>query len=83
MTVAELSDLFVWSAATALTITLIAWSMELARITEAAQAARTARTVREPATVGAGGSAVPAASSSGGAPPGGARPRPHAEGSCL
>jgi len=51
MNVAELSDLFVWSAATALTVTLIAYSVELARLTEAAQAARA---VREPVTVGAG-----------------------------
>ncbi|ADG75617.1 cytochrome c assembly protein [Cellulomonas flavigena DSM 20109] len=59
MTVAELSDLFVWSAATALTITLIAWSVELARITEAAQAARAARSAREPVAVGAGASPAP------------------------
>ncbi|GIG38899.1 c-type cytochrome biogenesis protein CcsB [Cellulomonas phragmiteti] len=50
MSVAELSDLFVWSAATALTIALIAYSVDLARLTEAAQAARAA--AREPVTVG-------------------------------
>ncbi|MBD7920052.1 c-type cytochrome biogenesis protein CcsB [Cellulomonas sp. Sa3CUA2] len=63
MTVAELSDLFVWSAATALTITLIAYAVELARITEAAQAARA---VRVPVTVG-GGTAAPDAESRAGA----------------
>lgn len=50
MTAAALSDLFVWSAATALTIALIAYSVDLARITEAAQAARA---VRRPVSVGA------------------------------
>ena len=55
MTVAELSDLFVWSAATALTITLIAYSAELARLTEVARAARAVRT---PALVGAGAPVV-------------------------
>ncbi len=42
MTVAELSDLFVWSAATALTIALVAYAMDLARASEAARAARQA-----------------------------------------
>lgn len=62
MTVAELSDLFVWSAATALTIALIAYSVELARLTEAAQAARA---LRQPVTVGgpAQGPAAPAGTS--------------------
>lgn len=50
MTAAALSDLFVWSAATALTISLIAYSVDLARVTEAAQAARA---VRRPVSVGA------------------------------
>ena len=43
MNVAELSDLFVWSAATALTIALVAYAIDLARATEAAQAARASR----------------------------------------
>jgi len=66
MTVAELSDLFVWSAATALTIALVAYSIELARITEAAQAVRHAR---QPVAVGAGAPvpAVPEAPASVGA----------------
>ena len=51
MNVAELSDLFVWSAATALTIALVAYAIDLARATEAAQAARASR---RPAAVGAG-----------------------------
>jgi len=56
MTVAELSDLFVWSAATALTIALVAYSVDLARITEAAQALRHAR---EPVAVGGGVATTP------------------------
>ncbi|MCC2315407.1 c-type cytochrome biogenesis protein CcsB [Cellulomonas xiejunii] len=70
MNVAELSDLFVWSAATALTITLIAYSAELARITEAAQAARGAR---ELVAVGGGAAATavtPPAADEGTAPRG-------------
>ncbi|UZN02326.1 c-type cytochrome biogenesis protein CcsB [Cellulomonas sp. S1-8] len=59
MTVAELSDLFVWSAATALTIALVAYAVELARITDVARAASEARTH---VAVGAGASA-PAAPS--------------------
>lgn len=58
MTVAELSDLFVWSAATALTIALVAYSVDLARITEAAQALRHAR---EPVAVGGVATAAPPA----------------------
>ncbi|MBO9569521.1 MAG: c-type cytochrome biogenesis protein CcsB, partial [Cellulomonas iranensis] len=50
MNVAELSDLFVWSAATALTVALVAYAIDLARATEAAQAVRAAR---RPAAVGA------------------------------
>jgi len=67
MTVAELSDLFVWSAATALTIALVAYSVELARITEAARAAR------QPVTVGAapGGPADPGTGATTGAARGG------------
>ncbi|MBO0899563.1 c-type cytochrome biogenesis protein CcsB [Cellulomonas sp. zg-ZUI22] len=58
MTVAELSDLFVWSAATALTLALIAYSVDLTRLTEVARAAREVRT---PALVGAGAPATPPA----------------------
>lgn len=53
MTTAELSDLFVWSSATALTIALIAYSVDLARISEAARAAKEALAMRVPVSVGA------------------------------
>lgn len=49
MTVAELSDLFVWAAATALTIALVAYAVDLARSAEVARAARDA--ARTPAAV--------------------------------
>ncbi|MCC2335563.1 c-type cytochrome biogenesis protein CcsB [Cellulomonas wangsupingiae] len=64
MNVAELSDLFVWSAATALTIALVAYAVDLARV---AEVARAAREVREPVAVG-GPSAAPAAAVTPGAP---------------
>ncbi|WP_046529052.1 c-type cytochrome biogenesis protein CcsB [Cellulomonas sp. FA1] len=76
MNVAELSDLFVWSAATALTVALVAYAIDLARATEAAQAVRAAR---RPAAVGA-------AAASGGAvltadaPPAAPAPRRRAAG---
>ena len=65
MNVAEFSDLFVWSAATALTIALVAYAVDLARV---AEVARAARGVREPVAVG-GPSAAPAAPVAQVAPP--------------
>ncbi|WP_140458319.1 c-type cytochrome biogenesis protein CcsB [Cellulomonas oligotrophica] len=53
MSLAEVSDLLVWGATTAFTIALVAWTLELGRVAEAAQQVRD----RSRELVGAGGPA--------------------------
>lgn len=60
MQIAELSVLLVWAAATALTIALVAFAIDLGRRTEARAEAHAASMT--PAAVGAGGGSTPAPS---------------------
>ncbi|GCE76572.1 c-type cytochrome biogenesis protein CcsB [Cellulomonas biazotea] len=61
MTTGDLSTLLVWAAATAFTIALVAYAVDLSRVADAAQRRAAAKTA-VPATVpaGAGGGAAPA-----------------------
>ncbi|PRZ09671.1 cytochrome c-type biogenesis protein CcsB [Isoptericola sp. CG 20/1183] len=83
MEIAELSDLLVWAAATALTVAMIAFAVDLGRRTDERVGARATADV--PATVGAGSDdpRVPASGTDGPGPHGGPEPRRRAAGIAM
>lgn len=78
VTLAQVSDLLVWGATTAFTIALVAWTIEMSRVAEAAQRVRAPRQ-RELVAAGAA-PAVPTPATADVAATGAPAPRTRAEG---